>query len=81
MGDVHQIVDLGAGTDPRLTDGGPVDRRVRADLDIVFDRDAAVLRDLEMRAVGLLRKTVSVASDDDAVVEGDAVAEDDAFPD
>src|SRR5207248_1259641 len=81
VGDVHQIVDLGAGTDPRLTDGGPVDRRVRADLDVVFDRDAAVLRDLEMRAVGLLRKTVTVAADDDAVVEDDAVAEDDAFPD
>ena len=44
--DLDEIVDLGAGADARLADGGTIDRRVRADLDVVFDDDAADLRNL-----------------------------------
>ena len=43
---------LRAGADPRLADRRPIDRRVRADLDVVFDDDAADLRNLVVRAVG-----------------------------
>ena len=50
--DLHEVVDLGAGADPRLANGRPIDRRVGADLDVVFDDDAADLRNLVVRAVG-----------------------------
>ena len=53
MRDLHEVVDLRAGADPRLADRRPIDRRVGADLDVVFDDDVGVLRDLQMRAVGL----------------------------
>ena len=49
--DLDEVVDLRAGADARLADGGTIDRRVRADLDVVFDDDVAVLRDLLVRAV------------------------------
>ena len=77
--DVHQVVDLRAGADARLADRRAIDRRVRADLDVVFDHDVAVLRDLEVRAVLLPREAEAVAADDDAVVQRHAVADDDAL--
>ena len=40
---------------------------------------AGGLRNLEVRAVGLLREAEAVAADHDAVVEDDAVADDDAL--
>ena len=79
--DVHQVVDLRAGANPRLADRRPVDRTVRADLHVVFDDDGGGLRDLQVRAVGLLREAEAVAAEDDAVVEDDAVADDDALAD
>ena len=39
--DLHEVVDLRAGANPRFADRGPIDRRVGADLDVVFDHDAA----------------------------------------
>ena len=39
--DLHEVVDLRAGADARLADRRPIDRRVRADLDVVFDDDVA----------------------------------------
>ena len=71
--DVHQIVDFGAGADARLADRRPIDRRVGANLDVVFDDDVGVLRDLQVRAVLLLREPEAVAADDDAVVQDHAV--------
>ena len=44
--DLHEVVDLGAGADARLANGGTIDGRVGADLDVVFDDDAADLRNL-----------------------------------
>ena len=37
--DLHEVVDLGTGADAGLTNGRPIDRRIRADLDVVFDDD------------------------------------------
>ena len=59
VGDLHQVVDLRAGADARLADGRPIDRRVRADLHVVFDDDVGALRNLQVRAVGLLARSRS----------------------
>src|SRR5205814_6519500 len=61
--DLYEVVDLGPFTDARLADRWPVDGRIRTDLDVVFDDDAGVLRDLEVRAVGLLHEAEPVAAD------------------
>ena len=77
--DVHEVVDLGAGADARLADRRAIDRRVGADLDVVFDHDVGVLRNLQVRAVLLPREAEPVAADDDAVVQRHAIADDDAL--
>ena len=73
--DLHEVVDLGAGADARLADGGAIDRRVRADLDVVLDRR-------RRRSAGscgacrrALREAEAVAADDGAVLDDDAVAD------
>ena len=71
--DLHEVVDLGAGRDARLADRRTIDRRVRADLDVVFDDDAADLRNLQVRAVRPAREAEAVAADHGAVVHDDAV--------
>jgi len=43
VGNLHQIVDLGAGADAGLADGGTIDGGVGADLDVVFDDDVRAL--------------------------------------
>ena len=76
---LDEVVDLGAGADPRLAHRRTIDRRVRADLDVVFDRDAADLRNLVVRAVGAPREAEAVAADDRAVLDDHAVADADAL--
>ena len=44
MGDLHEIVDLGALADDRIGHGAAIDGGVGADLDIVLDDDPADLR-------------------------------------
>src|SRR5205814_2525375 len=73
--DLHEVVDLGPFTDARLAHRRSVDGRIRTDLDVVFDDDAGVLRDLEVRAVGLLHETEPVAADHGAVLHDNAIAE------
>ncbi len=51
VGDHHEIVDLGPDPDPRRAEGSAIDRRARADLDIVADLDVAQLRNFDVRAV------------------------------
>ena len=75
MRDLHEVVDLRAGLDARLPHRRPVDRGVGADLDVVFDDDAADLRDLLVRAVGVAREAEAVAADHRAVLHDHAVAE------
>ena len=51
VADLNEVVDFGAGLNPRFADGRPIDRRVRADFDIVFDDDARRLRNFLVGAV------------------------------
>src|SRR5204862_2784357 len=78
VGDVHEVVDLGAGADARFADGRPIDGRIRADLNVVFDDYQGRLRNLEVRAVRLPREPESVAAEHDAVVQNHAVSDNDA---
>ena len=50
---------------------------LRADLDVVFDHDAADLRNLLVGAVGPPREAEAVAADHGAVLDDDAIADDD----
>ncbi len=75
VGDLHEVVDLGAGLDARLADRRTIDGRVRAELHIVFDDDGRDLRNLLVRAVAAADEAVAVAADDDAVLQDDAVAD------
>ena len=77
--DVHEVVDLRSRADARLADRRTIDGRVRANLHVVLDDDAGMLRNLQVRAVLLPRETEAVAADDDAVVQRDAIADDDAL--
>ena len=79
--DLHEVVDLGAGANPRLADGRTIDGGVGADLHVVFDDDVGGLRNLQVRAVRLLDEAEAVAADHRAVLDDDAVADDDAFAD
>ena len=44
VGDLDQIVDLGAFPDHGVAAAAAIDRRIGADLDIVLDNDTAELR-------------------------------------
>src|SRR6185437_2884042 len=50
---LYEIIDLGPGADDRVVDAATVDRRVRADLDVVFDDAAADVRNLDVLTVAL----------------------------
>ena len=73
--DLDEVVDLGPAPDPRLAHGRPIDRRVRADLDVVFDDDDAVLRDLVVDAVRVGDVAVAVAADHGAVLHHHTAAQ------
>ena len=45
VSDLHQIVDLGALADDRISGGAAIDGRVGADFHVVLDDDAAGLRE------------------------------------
>ena len=79
VGDMHQVVDFCPGLNSGLADGWPVYCTVRANLHIVFDDDARALRNLEVRAVRLLRESESFAADYHAVMENDPIADDRAL--
>src|SRR6266576_221753 len=49
MGDLDQVVDLGAGPDHRVVHAAAVDRGVGADLHVVADQTATHLRNLAVR--------------------------------
>ena len=48
---------------------GTIDRRVGANLHVVLDDDVGVLRDLQMRSVGLLDEAEAIAADHRAVLQ------------
>src|SRR5712691_6984287 len=71
----HEIVNFCAAPDAGFSDGRAIHARVRLNLDIVFDYDRAGLKDLVPAAVGLTGETETVSSDDDTVLQDDAVAD------
>ena len=81
VADLHEVVDLRARLDARLADRRTIDRRVRAELDVVFDDDGGDLRDLLVRAVAAADEAVAVAADHDAVLQDDAIADRHALAD
>src|SRR5215212_1614691 len=79
VADLDEVVDLGAARDARLADRGAVDGRARPYLDIVFDDDAARLRNLQPASLLVLRVPEAVGADDGVVVYGHAGADDGAL--
>ena len=51
VSDLNQIVDLRSGADDGVVDAAAIDRRVRADLDVVADDASPDVRNLRMRAI------------------------------
>ena len=75
VGDLDEIIDLGAPPDHRLAEAGAVEGRVGADLDVVFEDHVADLRDATDLAVdGLI--TEAIGADDGAGLDAAAGAED-----
>ena len=59
----------------RVSPTATIDRRVRPDLDFVFDDDPADLGDLVVGAVRAVREAEPVAADDGAVLEHHPVSD------
>ena len=75
VAELDLVVKLGAVADHGVLEGAAVDRRARADLDVVADHHAAHLRDLDPLALEG-RKAEAVAADHAAGLEDAAVADD-----
>src|SRR5713226_7084402 len=74
VGNVDQIINLGALADDRRAQRGAVYRRVGSDFNIVPDDDVADLKDLPVPAF-VENIAVSVGTDDGAGMDRDAVSE------
>src|SRR2546425_4964737 len=74
MSDQHEIIDLGAAPDARLTHRGTVHARVGLDFDVVFNDCDSRLLHFVPAAVGLLGEPEAVAAHDSAVLQGHAMA-------
>ena len=72
---LDQAVDLRAALNASLTHGGAVDRGERLYLDVVFDHSNPGLHDLVVRAVRALSEAVSVAADNDPVLQDHTIAD------
>src|SRR5690606_21688073 len=74
VGDLHQIVDLGAFPDDGVGHGAPVDGGVGADFDIVLNDDAADLRHA-LRPLRAAHETETVLPDTGSAMDDDAVSD------
>src|SRR5437870_13224463 len=74
MSDQHEIIDLGAAPDARLTHRGTVHARVGLDFDAVFNDCDSRLLHFVPAAGGLLGELEAVAAHDSAVLQGRAMA-------
>ena len=72
--DLHEVVDLRAGADPRAAGLRAVDARVRADLHVVVEHHVADLRN-SLERPSTKRPAEAVAADHAARVQHDAVAD------
>src|SRR5881628_2231491 len=76
MGDVYEVVDLGAGPDHGIVHTAPVDARVRPDLDVIPDETAPDVRNLAVRLAVLAGDVAeTVAAKDRARVHDHPFAE------
>src|SRR5713226_8308747 len=70
----HEVVNFCAAADAGFSDGRAIHARVGLNLDIVFDHNGAGLKDLVPAAAGLTGEAETISSNDDAVLQDDAVA-------
>src|SRR5260370_39984604 len=75
MAYLHEAIDLGAALHASFADGRAIDAGERLHLDIVLDDRDAGLHDLVMRTIGALGEAETVATDDGAVLQDNAVAD------
>src|SRR5262245_45156418 len=68
VADLDQVVELRSAPDARTAEARAVDAAVRADLDFVFDHDAAHLQELELAAFLVGREAEAVGADHRAAV-------------
>src|SRR5947208_3096731 len=74
VADLHQVVDLGPAADDRLAERGSIDRRVRADLDVVLEPYGAHLGNFPV-CLAVEDVAEAVGADHGARVDHDALAE------
>ena len=76
VADLHQVVDLRSATDRGGVEGGPIHRRVGADLHVVPDHDDADLRQLDLGGgFRALREPETVRAQDDTGVHDHPLAD------
>src|SRR5215204_3289601 len=75
MSDLDEIINLRASPDTRFADRRAINRRVRADFDIVFQNDAPDLRDFQPTLLFVLRVAETVRADGRVVVNNAARAD------
>jgi hypothetical protein len=80
VSDLNQIVDFRSPADNRTPKRSPIDRRVGADLDVVFDLHSSYLRNLDP-SVAVPGVTEAVTADDYTGVQDDAISQAATFPD
>ena len=68
-----RLSDLRVALHAGLTHGCAIDRGEALDFDIVLDHGDTGLHDLVVRAVGAFGKPVAIATDDDVILQNDAV--------
>src|SRR5205085_11994394 len=74
MSYMDHVVELRSLTNSRTAECAPIDGRVRAQLDVVFDHDSADLRKLVMTHIAA-NITKAVAANDNAPVQNDPVTD------
>ena len=64
VGHMTEIINLGPFADDRRREGGPIDRRIGADFDIVFDKHVPHLFNFDVLSASGMRIAETVAADD-----------------
>src|SRR5260370_29373444 len=75
MAYLHEAIDLGVALHASFADGRAIDGGERLHLDVVLDDRDAGLHDLVMRTIGALGEAETIATDDGAVLQDNAVAD------
>jgi hypothetical protein len=71
---LDEVIDLGAGADPRFAKGGTVDRGIGANLDVVLDHDDRGLRNLLVGTIRSQHEAEAVGPNNGTIMEQHAVA-------